>query len=236
MNIQVPDSDQITNKEALQFKIQNKISEIAQVANDLPGVIIIHDIRDFSVVYMSPSGTKILGVTMEELINMGPAYHTAFFNAEESQEYVPQIFDFLQRNNNTESLAMFQQVKGRNELNWTWYASTMKILLWDDVGKSILVITIAIPINTKHQISAKVSRVLEENNFLRQHYHQFSKLSKREQQILRLLAMGKSSTEIATELFIATATAETHRRNIRKKLNADSAYELSQYARAFNLI
>jgi DNA-binding CsgD family transcriptional regulator len=153
-----------------------------------------------------------------------------------SRRSVPQIVEFLQRNNNSESLSLIQQVKGPNQPNWTWYASTMKILLWDDAGNPLLTITIAIPIDTKHHISAKVARLLDENNFLRKHFHLFSQLSKRELQILRLLALGKSATEIADELFIATATAETHRRNIRQKLNAESAYELSQYARAFNLI
>ena len=230
------DSDQHNISITLQQKIQNKIAEIVAVADDLPGVIIIHDIRSLSVVYMSPRGTSTLGVSLEEVIALGPDYHKMFFNAEESQEYVPQIVDFLQRNNNSESLSLFQQVKGPYQANWTWYASTMKILMWDDAGNPLLTITIAIPIDAKHHISAKVARLLDENNFLRKHFHLFSQLSKRELQILKLLALGKSASEIADELFIATATAETHRRNIRQKLNAESAYELSQYARAFNLI
>ncbi|GEO02534.1 hypothetical protein AAE02nite_01980 [Adhaeribacter aerolatus] len=230
------DSEQHPISTPLEQRIQNKIDAIASVANDLPGVIIIHDIRNLSVVYMSPRGTQELGVTLEELIEMGPDYHKNFFNPEESEMYVPQMIGLLERNNNHESLALFQQVRGRNQQNWTWHASTTKILMWDDAGKPLLLISIAIPIDTKHHISAKVGRLLEENNFLRKHFHQFSQLSNREKQILKLLAMGKSATEIANELFIATATAETHRRNIRQKLNAESAYELSQYARAFNLI
>lgn len=234
MSIDLPNA--IEDADVLNAKINKKIADIARVANDLPGVVIIHNIRSLSVVYMSPSGTDILGVSLEEIINLGPDYHKTFFNAEESQEYVPLIIDLLKRNNSGESLSFFQQVKGLNQLNWTWYASTVKILMWDDAGKPLLVITIAIPINTKHQISHKIGRLLEENNFLRTHYHSFSRLSKREQQILKLLALGKSAAEIAAEIFIATATVETHRRNIRKKLNVDSGYELSQYARAFNLI
>ena len=219
-----------------QLKIQQKIAEIAQVTSELPGVIIIHNIQDLSVVYMSSNGTEWLGVSLEEIVNMGPDYHKAFFNTEESQEYVPQIIDLLERNNNSESLSFFQQVKGRSQPDWTWHASNMKILLWDDTGKPLLTITIAIPIDPKHHLTAKVGRLLEENNFLRKNFHKFSQLSKREKQILKLLALGKSAAEIADELFIATATAETHRRNIRQKLNITSNYELLQYARAFDLI
>ena len=225
-----------SNTNSLQLKIQQKIAEIAQVTSELPGVIIIHNIHDLSVVYMSSNGTKWLGVSLEEIVNMGPDYHKAFFNTEESQEYVPQIIDLLERNNNTESLSLFQQVKVKGPQHWTWYASTMKILLWDDTGKPLLTITIAIPIDPKHHLTAKVGRLLEENNFLRKNFHKFSQLSKREKQILKLLALGKSAAEIAGELFIATATAETHRRNIRHKLNITSNFEILQYARAFDLI
>jgi len=53
---------------------------------------------------------------------------------------------------------------------------------------------------------------------------------------LRLLALGKTAQEIAAELFIATSTAETHRKNIRKKLEAYTNHDLVMYARAFDLI
>ena len=52
----------------------------------------------------------------------------------------------------------------------------------------------------------------------------------REQEVLRLLAKGLSSKQIAAQLKIATRTAETHRRNITKKLKIHSIAELTKYA------
>ena len=64
----------------------------------------------------------------------------------------------------------------------------------------------------------------------------FSQLTKREVEILKLMALGKSSLETANELFLALGTVETHRKKIRKKLNVNEYFELCQFAQAFDLI
>lgn len=56
------------------------------------------------------------------------------------------------------------------------------------------------------------------------------KLGRREQEVLQLLAEGKSSPEIAATLYIATSTVEVHRRNIMRKLDLHSVAELTKYA------
>lgn len=55
------------------------------------------------------------------------------------------------------------------------------------------------------------------------------KLSRREKDILILLAKGKSTQEIADELFISFLTVQTHRRNILNKYEVKNAAELINY-------
>jgi len=55
-------------------------------------------------------------------------------------------------------------------------------------------------------------------------------LSSRENDILYLIAQGKTSQEIATELFISKATVDTHRRNMTRKLGLSGSNALLQYA------
>lgn len=55
-------------------------------------------------------------------------------------------------------------------------------------------------------------------------------LTEREIEILRLIAMEFSSSEIADKLFISVSTVETHRRNLFQKLNVKSAIGLVKYA------
>jgi DNA-binding NarL/FixJ family response regulator len=54
--------------------------------------------------------------------------------------------------------------------------------------------------------------------------------------VLRLLALGHNSNVIGEELHISEATVKTHRKNIRSKLNAESSFDLMQFAQAFNLV
>lgn len=57
-----------------------------------------------------------------------------------------------------------------------------------------------------------------------------SVLSKREKEILDLIARGKTSHEIADELFIGKSTVDTHRKNMIRKLSLSGAGELLRYA------
>jgi two-component system, NarL family, response regulator NreC len=57
-----------------------------------------------------------------------------------------------------------------------------------------------------------------------------SALSAREQEVLRLIAEGKSTKEIAAHLGVSVKTIETHRLNIMEKLGIKNMAELVKYA------
>lgn len=61
-------------------------------------------------------------------------------------------------------------------------------------------------------------------------------LSKREIEIVRLIANDVPSQEIADRLFISPKTVETHRRNIFKKLDIHSVVALTRFAVTHKLI
>jgi DNA-binding NarL/FixJ family response regulator len=56
------------------------------------------------------------------------------------------------------------------------------------------------------------------------------KLSKREVEIVKLLAEGLTSLQIADKLFIAEHTVKTHRKNILRKTGASNTSQLVQFA------
>ena len=61
-------------------------------------------------------------------------------------------------------------------------------------------------------------------------------LTRRETELLTLLAEGLSDKEIATKLHIATQTVKTHLQNIYKKLNAKGRIGAVKKARVLGLI
>lgn len=59
---------------------------------------------------------------------------------------------------------------------------------------------------------------------------QFEQLSEREQEVLRLTAMGFSSREIGDKLFISPKTADTYRQRAMEKLDLHHRSDLIQFA------
>lgn len=57
-----------------------------------------------------------------------------------------------------------------------------------------------------------------------------ARLGPREREVLRLIAEGVRSAEIAGRLHISVATVEVHRRNISRKLDLRTVAELTRYA------
>jgi DNA-binding NarL/FixJ family response regulator len=61
-------------------------------------------------------------------------------------------------------------------------------------------------------------------------------LTRREKEILMMLADGLKGPEIAEKLFLSPLTVETHRKNLCKKLNANSVQMLLKVARERRII
>lgn len=61
-------------------------------------------------------------------------------------------------------------------------------------------------------------------------------LTRREKEVIVLTAKGKSSAEIADELYLSRHTVNTHRRNIYKKLGISNMKELIKFAYANGMV
>jgi DNA-binding CsgD family transcriptional regulator len=216
--------------------VSQKIREVSAFAGMVPGVIIIHELPEFSLRYMSPLGLQLLGKEWDEIKGISSEeYHKRFFNPDFASDSVPKILGIIEKNTD-EVVSFFQQVRTSKDREWDWYMTALKILLRDLSNTPLLTISVAMKIDPESYFTAKGARLLEENNFLRANHDKFSRLTKRERQILQLMALGKSAAEIAKELAITVATAETHRKKIKHKLEARNSYALSQFARAFDIL
>jgi two-component system, NarL family, response regulator NreC len=62
------------------------------------------------------------------------------------------------------------------------------------------------------------------------------RLTERERDVLRLLALGHTNAEIAKELYISLRTVEAHRSGLRTRLGATSRADLVEAARRLGLV
>lgn len=216
--------------------IEKKIAEIAACEDDMPGIIIILNADNFGVRYLSKRGREILGVTNEELQGTGIYYHTHFLKAENPTELLPAPFESLLHNNSDEIISIFQEFRTSAPYNNSWFYAGMKVLLRNNEGNPELLIVLAIPLDPMTGMYEKAGRIVEDHNYLLQNQHKFHSLTKREKELLKFFALGKTNEAISRELFISIETVATHRKNIKRKLGCKSNYDCTHFAQLFNLI
>lgn len=98
--------------------------------------------------------------------------------------------------------------------------------LLKDIASSELISALEAIANGGRYISAGVSKLLFDNEASASK----ASLTKREQQVLRLLATGCGNKKIADSLSISIRTVETHTLKIRRKLELDSSAAMIKYA------
>lgn len=80
-----------------------------------------------------------------------------------------------------------------------------------------------------HQITAARDQVLQTENLI-------EPLSRRELEVLHLIALGKTNQEIAEQLVVAAGTVKTHAASIYRKLEAANRMEAVSRARHLGLL
>lgn len=85
---------------------------------------------------------------------------------------------------------------------------------------------------TGERVFSKSIVLLAQNKFMTRgsQIEPHIKITKREQEILNLIAMGKSSNDIADTLFLSVRTVESHRYNIMQKLGIKNTAGLIRFA------
>ncbi len=98
--------------------------------------------------------------------------------------------------------------------------------------------------NTGKELITAIKRVMNGNSYF-DHLKSFTsnneeifqyKLTKRELEIIKCIADGLSSPEMADQLFISEHTVRTHRKNILKKTGLSGSSQLVKYATEQQLI
>lgn len=220
--------------------LEEKIEKFASCAEAMPGVIVIHElgrgISDIKTIFMTTNGLQQLGISLSELQEIGPKYHERFFNNEDMEGFMVKLHKLLESRDPEETFTFFQQVKFKDRDEWVWHISSIRIFHQDTDGRPTHLVTVAFPVDQMKHIPNKAERLLAENQFFRENLQKFISLGNRAKEVLRLVALGKSSSEIAEELHITVDTVNTHRKNIKKKLEISTTYEFTEYAHAFDLI
>lgn len=211
--------------------------EICDIGDFFPTGVLING-KNGANLYMNELSEQILGYAAEETRAMGEKYRTAIqYDEKEARQIVNQIDDFFRRQDTSEILTQFQRLCPKHKAGYEWMYIASKLFCDqsndEPADKRLL---IAVPVKNMGHMNRKISRVLEENLYMKKNFKRFAALTKREKEVLSLVTVGKESKEIGEILFISHHTVEQHRKNIAKKIEHRNFAELIQFAMAFDLI
>ncbi len=186
---------------------------------------------DFSIKYMNSCFEPLIGMHHQPLVEEGVGMFNRFFDMELWNIFMPRLVSFFQLNDANAVSSGFQAIKPVGKKDFRLLLTASKIYKKENIYFSM-----TMPIKMLETSTNKLERVLEQDLFLRKNFERFASLTKKEKEILQLIAMGYSNQEIANMAFTSIYTVDTHRKNINRKLEIRHLSEAYRYASAFDLV
>ncbi len=194
--------------------------------------------------YISKNFTACTGLSRDKMLEGGMDYYWSLFHPDDIKLWLKSL----------ENLMMFTMTElndeQRKRMSYTWNYRIKNVegiyvniiqnttpLQFDEANKPIIGMAHYTVLNGDlHMDICASAKYLNDNNEYETLFYEnisSSKLldiiSNRERDIIRLIITKNTSEEIAEKLNISIHTVNTHRRNILKKINIDSTFELISY-------
>ncbi len=122
------------------------------------------------------------------------------------------------------------RIKFPEQDDWNWLLGVSRIIRRNKEGIPLHTLAVFLDITQAIHTESQTREALHE--VLRRSNHDIlKKITAREKQVIRLLVQGFNNNQIAEHLYISHHTVESHRKNIRIKLNVKNTVELISLAK-----
>ena len=220
------------------FTLDRKISsaslKIEDIGDYIPGCVMVQDLATQTNLYMNKSGCDILGHNRHELAALGPEYYKRFFPEEEIAAIMPGVLHLMHAQDTDRVVGFYQRVRKSAAHEYKWYYTCSKLIA-APTGKTCTIINIANPVNSLGERIKGARAVIGGKEYTQNRHPRFARLTNREKEVLRHLALGRSAREIAEMLAISANTVHAHHSNICNKLQINTYAGLVEFAAQFDL-
>lgn len=204
--------------------------DFEDITGIIPGMVHLNSLDDLRLQTLDGRGLDFLKISADEIREKGVALLAELVSPATMGRSIRLLQDFFADRNPHKVRGYFQQIRPKGSDRYDWFFTSTKIFDNENV------IAVSHNIADLGSLGKKISRVLEEHEFVKKNFDRFAALTKREVEIVTMVARGKKRNEIADELYISLHTYDNHRKHIREKLGIKSFAEFMEYARAFDLI
>ena len=215
----------------MEKRIYENNDDLAEIGEQLNAIVHYNIGEDLKMLYMNTHAMKYTGISLEEMLQMGPQFFAKYMHPKTVTETFPRYLEFYKNNDDFKTCADIELVRNYRGKEYYPLLNIAKIH-----KKSSGWISLCLPLKDLDRSVSKIFLTLYEDkdNFFVKHYEQFQRLTQRERTIVSLIADGLSSVKIADKLGISKLTVDTHRKNIVRKLEVSSFAGLIKYAVGFN--
>ena len=223
----------LSNNKYQMYRLMNLSKKDPETFNSicdyLPFYITINTVKSLRWVYYNNEVKNSFGSIAEDCINKGAA---AIENISD-QNVLKQVLFAIDRFKNINDHQAILTLPQRVEINeqMTWVVSNKMFYHTDDQFFNLFY-----SLKDLGKSGRIIEDILGETFIKRDGWEIFCSLTKREKEIMKLLAQGQTSKEIGNTLFISKLTADTHRKNLFSKLDVKSYTELIKLSQAFDII
>ncbi|MCK9509453.1 MAG: response regulator transcription factor [Pigmentiphaga sp.] len=155
----------------------------------------------------------------------------ALFDFERIQEVI-----FLQEKYPQTQWIVSSDELSKEAIHTLLYQSEKISILLKDSSVEDLISAIKLSLKSERYVSSYITNLLLETSKQKQHDESQHILTITEQGILKEMALGKSTREIAALRNVSMHTIMTHRKNIFRKIEVNNVHEATKYAMKAGLI
>ena len=207
----------------------DKLLPYEDLGDILPGRFHFNTLDDLAGEYRGNSTDSLHSFDISNRKGSDPTLFGQIIHPENWQVIYPALLEYVRKKDPTKCFSFLQYIRPKGNDKFVWYFSTSQYLKRLD-----LLFTIDIPLSSMGTFSARALGLVVESNYLKKNCDKLVKLTKREKEILQLIAIGLDNRQMAERLFISRRTVEQHRKNIRRKLEISSVAELYWHALCFS--
>lgn len=204
------------------------IYDIDEIGNWLPSAIQLNSTDGKFISYMNQKGCSYFDKSLSDLQNMGNNYIDSYIHP-----YTLKLNTYLKKGLDKNKVVTYlDPVRPQISDGFKLFLKSKKLYSLD----TSYFISISYPANSLEKTAHSFYPLVREHHFFNKNFSKFGLLSPREIEIIKLLIIGYGNIQIADNLGLSRQTVEQHRKNINRKLETKSYFQLLKFAQAFDLI
>ncbi|HMR90200.1 MAG TPA: helix-turn-helix transcriptional regulator [Saprospiraceae bacterium] len=205
-------------------------SQLDELAKSISAVVHLNKSKDLAVTFCSSNYLEAQNRSLQFIQDFPLQFMNEIFDQYTFDVTFPLIFDFLGKNDFELNLSVFQKYRVSEKGDQQFHLSNMKYNNQFDQF-----FCIDFNVNKLDFGVYNLKKIVDANEKKQRLFPFYQLLTKREREIISLIAKGYTNKQMGEELYLSSHTIRTHRNNIFRKLNINHLRQLLELADLFDL-